>query len=33
MHIGFWQESQKETDYQEDPAVGEEIILKWISEK
>jgi hypothetical protein len=33
MHIGFWRESQKETGYQEHPAVGEEIILKWISEK
>jgi hypothetical protein len=33
MHIGYWWESQKESDQQEDVYVGGRIILKWILEK
>jgi hypothetical protein len=33
MHKGFWWESQKERDHEENPEVGERIILKWILEK
>jgi hypothetical protein len=33
MHIGFWWESQKETDHQEDQDVGGCIILKWFLER
>jgi hypothetical protein len=33
MHIGVWQESQKETEYQEDQAVDGKIIMKWICDK
>jgi hypothetical protein len=29
MHIGFWWESQKERDHQEDLDVSERIILEW----
>jgi hypothetical protein len=30
MHIGFWWESQKERDQQEDLEVGGRIVLRWI---
>jgi hypothetical protein len=30
MHIGYWWESQKERDHQEDQDVGGWTILKWI---
>jgi hypothetical protein len=30
MHIGYWWESQKERDHQEDQDIGEWTILKWI---
>jgi hypothetical protein len=33
MHIGFWWESQKERDEQEDLDVGGRIILEWIIER
>jgi hypothetical protein len=33
MHVGFWWESQKEIDHQEDLDVGRRIILKWILER
>jgi hypothetical protein len=33
MHIGFWWESQKEWDHEEDLDVGGRIILKWILER
>jgi hypothetical protein len=29
-HIGYWWESQKERDHEEDQDVGGWIILKWI---
>jgi hypothetical protein len=32
-HMGYWQESQKETDYQEDQDIGGWIILRWILER
>jgi hypothetical protein len=33
MHIGYWWETQKERDHEEDQDVGGWIILKWILEK
>jgi hypothetical protein len=33
MHIGYWRESQKETDHQANQDLGERIILKWILER
>jgi hypothetical protein len=33
IHIGFWWESQKETDHYEDLGVGGKIILRWILER
>jgi hypothetical protein len=30
MHTGYWWESQKESDYEEDQDVGWWTILKWI---
>jgi hypothetical protein len=33
MHIGYWWESQKERDHEEDEDVGGWIILKWILER
>jgi hypothetical protein len=33
MHIGYWWESQKETDHWEDRDVGGWTILKWIFER
>jgi hypothetical protein len=30
IHIGYWWESQKEREHQEDEYIGEWIILKWI---
>jgi hypothetical protein len=33
MHIGYWWESQKESDQQEDQDVGRWTILKWILER
>jgi hypothetical protein len=32
-HIGYWCESQKKRDHEEDQDVGGWIILKWILEK
>jgi hypothetical protein len=32
MHLGFWWESQKERDHEEDLVAGGRIILKWILE-
>jgi hypothetical protein len=31
--LGFWWESQKERDHEEDQDVGGRIILKWILER
>jgi hypothetical protein len=33
MHIGFWRESRKERDHQEELDVCGRIILRWILEK
>jgi hypothetical protein len=33
MHRGYWWESQKERDQEEDQVVGGWIILKWILER
>jgi hypothetical protein len=33
IHIGFWWESWKERDHQEDLNVGGRIILKWILDR
>jgi hypothetical protein len=33
MHIGYWWESQKQIDHQEDQDTGRWIILKWILER
>jgi hypothetical protein len=33
LHVGFWWESQKERDHQEDLDIGGRIILIWILER
>jgi hypothetical protein len=33
MHIGYWWESQKERNHQEDQNVGRWTILRWILER
>jgi hypothetical protein len=33
MHIGYWQENQKERDYLENQDIGGWTILKWILER
>jgi hypothetical protein len=33
MHIGYWCESHKEIDHQEDQNIGGWIILRWILER
>jgi hypothetical protein len=33
MHIGFWWETRKEIDHQEDLDAGEMIILEWILDR
>jgi hypothetical protein len=32
-HLGYWWESEKQTDHQENQDVGGWIILKWILER
>jgi hypothetical protein len=33
MHIGYWRESQKERDHEEEEDVSGWIILKWVLER